>query len=272
MRIYIWTDIEGVAGMIDWDDYVSDSPLILETRRRMMKILTGEVNAAITASFDAGATQVLVKDSHGPGNSMYFEDLHPDAELIIGTKGLPNPWAGLDSGFDCSIIIGAHPMEGTERGILPHTIYKINDYEVGDAGLFAAVSASLGVPAIFASGDDAAMGQLKNLIPEIHTVSTKWAFSPYSAKTLMPSKVRSLITTGVRDAIKRKDSIRPLAIQKPYHVEFDGVTADGDDLIETFMRLYDPDHTCFGTQEIEPEQAHYAKKLKKWADRFDNTP
>lgn len=268
MRVYIWTDIEGVAGMIDWDDYASEGPYAVETRRRMMRILTGEVNAAATAAFESGATLVLVKDSHGPGNSLYFEELHPDVELILGRKGLPHPWAGLDETFDASLLIGAHPMEGTREGILPHTKYRINGIELGDAGLFAAISASLGVPLVFASGDYAAMQQLRSWIPDLHTRSTKQAFSPYAARTLVPAKAQALIAAGVKQALAARASIRPLALTPPYRVEYGGRSAEGADLLRTFMGIYDPEGRVFGCQDPEPERSVHLKKIHRWYQRF----
>jgi len=226
------------------------------------------VNAAVAAAYDVGATYVLVKDSHGPGNSLYFEDLHPDVELIIGRKGLPHPWAGLDETFDASMVIGAHPMEGTEDGALPHTKYRINDTVLGDAGLFATISASLGVPTIFGSGDHAAMEQLKEWVPGIHTVATKQAFGPYSVKTLVPTKARDLIAAGVKAAIEGRGSITPMALKKPYQVEVGGRTVEGDDLIETFMSLYDSDNGIFNSKDLEPERSYHMRKLRRWYGRF----
>lgn len=270
MRIYIWTDIEGIVGMIDWDTFASESPRFQERRRRMMQMLTDEVNAAIRGALDAGAEYVLVKDSHGPGDSMFFEQFPAEAEFIIGTKGLPHPWAGLDESFDACMVIGAHPMAGTTDGNLPHTWYRINQFELGDAGLCAAVAASLDVPTVFASGDHAAMKQLETWVPDIHTVSTKQAFGPYSARMRAPVKAQALIREGVKEALDSKPRIGLMAIEKPYKVEFGGKTAEGDNLIETFMGLYDPKRERFGCHDIEPERSYHHRIMAKWYGRFDS--
>jgi D-amino peptidase len=267
MRVYTWTDIEGIAGMVNWDCYYAESPLDVERRRRMMRILTGEVNAAATAAFGAGASRVLVKDSHGPNNSMYFEDLHPDIELIIGQKGLPHPWAGIDEGFDAALIVGAHPKAGTEHGNLPHTEYTINGLTIGDAGLFAAIAGSLGIPTVFASGDHAAMEQLETWVPGIRTVATKKAYGPYSTKTLIPAKARALIADGVKQALAELDSIQPMPVEAPYEVEVWGKQATGDDLIAVFMEIYDPERNRFGSQDIEPERSEHRERMKKWKEK-----
>lgn len=269
MRVYIWTDIEGVVGMIDWDTFADESPRFQERRRRVMRMLTDEVNACVSGCLDAGAEYVLVKDSHGPGDSMFFEEFPPESEFIIGVKGLPHPWAGLDETFDACMIVGAHPMEGTERGILPHTRYRVNDLEIGDGGLCAVVAATFGVPTVFASGDDAAMQQMKGWVPGIHAVSTKYAYGPYSARMRSPALVQRLIREGAAEALRQKDAIAPPALDRPYRFEMGGRSAAGDDFIETFLSVYDPERKQFGTQDIEPERSYHGKVMKKWYGRLD---
>ena len=269
MRVYVWTDLEGVVGMIDWDTFADESPRFQERRRRVMHLFTNEVLAAVHGALDAGAEDVLVKDSHGPGDSLFFEDLPPEAEFIIGVKGLPHPWAGLDRGFDATMIVGAHPMADTAAGVLPHTHYRINGVDLGDAGLFAAVSASLGVPCVFASGDDAAMAQLREWVPGIATVSTKYAYSPYAARMRSPAKARELIRQTAAEALRRRDAMPPLAMRPPYRVAYAGRTAQGDDLITTFMQAYDPEGVHFGNQNLEPERSYHDHVMKRWYGRFD---
>lgn len=61
-------DFEGISGMIEWDDYMSDTPFNQEKRSRLRRILTGEVNAPIEGVLAAGAKEILVWDSHCPSN------------------------------------------------------------------------------------------------------------------------------------------------------------------------------------------------------------
>ena len=68
MKVYIMVDFEGVTGMIEWDNYFSEAPSNIEKRRRLRRILTNEVNAAVEGVLASGAKEVLVWDSHGPSN------------------------------------------------------------------------------------------------------------------------------------------------------------------------------------------------------------
>ena len=79
MRIYIMTDQEGVAGVIDSDDYCAPDRRYYETAR---ELLTLEVNAAIEGAIEAGATEFLVVDGHGHG-SINPQLLHSAATGIL---------------------------------------------------------------------------------------------------------------------------------------------------------------------------------------------
>ena len=55
MRIYIQTDLEGVAGFCFFENRGPRDMASVLHRQRMYRLLTGEVNAAAAAAFDAGA-------------------------------------------------------------------------------------------------------------------------------------------------------------------------------------------------------------------------
>ncbi|MBM4080332.1 MAG: peptidase M55, partial [Planctomycetes bacterium] len=67
MKLYIHTDIEGVAGMVHFEDRNDQTTEGYFKRLRMHKLLTGEVNAAIEGALAAGVKEILVNDSHGSG-------------------------------------------------------------------------------------------------------------------------------------------------------------------------------------------------------------
>src|SRR5262245_28467381 len=95
MRIYLSVDMEGVAGVVHVD----------QTRRtghdydRARRWMTAEANAAILGAFDAGATAVLVNDSHGDMRNLVLEDLDPRAEVISGSLKPLSMAEGVAVGF-----------------------------------------------------------------------------------------------------------------------------------------------------------------------------
>ena len=57
MKIFLSTDMEGTAGVVDWDQCVGDSPEAAAGR----KLLLAEVNAAIEGAVEGGATEVVLR-------------------------------------------------------------------------------------------------------------------------------------------------------------------------------------------------------------------
>ncbi len=71
MIVWICTDMEGLAGIDQWDqcyDPDDNSPHY----RYGCEQLTTEANAAISGCFDAGATEVRILDGHGRNRNKGF--------------------------------------------------------------------------------------------------------------------------------------------------------------------------------------------------------
>jgi len=83
MRVLIMSDMEGVSGIVVWEQVNGGAPLYEEGRR----LYTQEINAAVRGAKAAGATEIVVVDCHGAGggwtfNSLLPELLHPDCEWV----------------------------------------------------------------------------------------------------------------------------------------------------------------------------------------------
>jgi len=173
MKIFLMTDLEGVAGVKNAVDWIyPTSPFYAVACR----LLTGEVNAAVSGFFDAGASEVLVADGHGAG-AIDVESLDERVEFARGwPQGFP---FGLDSTFDGIAWVGQHPKAGTIGGHLCHTQsfeyldLSINDISIGEFGQLALCAYELGVPPFFASGDLAFCQEAQKLCPDIVTCSVK---------------------------------------------------------------------------------------------------
>ena len=60
MKVFLSTDMEGTAGVVDWEQCVGDGPQAAAGRQ----LLLDEVNAAIEGALAGGATEIVVNDSH----------------------------------------------------------------------------------------------------------------------------------------------------------------------------------------------------------------
>jgi D-aminopeptidase len=72
-KLFISVDLEGIGG-IGTQQMTSSGGKDYELGRRLM---TAEVNAVVAAAFAAGATEILVNDSHGDMQNLIHMDLDP---------------------------------------------------------------------------------------------------------------------------------------------------------------------------------------------------
>lgn len=226
MKLYILTDLEGVCGVVNFEEWASPQGKFHEKARHL---LTQEVNAAVEGALEAGATEIVVWDGHGPG-AVNIEDLHPEAKLLHG-RNIPRT-LGLDETFSALLFVGQHARSGAPEANMPHTystdILKVtlNGIEIGEFGMRAVLAGHFGVPTVFISGDEAACKEAQELIPEIEAVIVKWAMSESAALCLSPEKARALIREGVRRAVERRDEIPPFKLNPPYELVIQYRSAD----------------------------------------------
>ena len=120
MRVYISVDMEGVAGVVHEDQTDPTEPRHAGEYNRMRRLMTSEANAAIEGALDAGASRVLVNDSHWLMRNLLAEDLHPSAELMSGGPKLRSMVEGVELGFDAAFFVGYHAMAGAQHAIIDH--------------------------------------------------------------------------------------------------------------------------------------------------------
>ena len=228
LKVLISADMEGVADVISWK---IDSQPASRDYAQMRRLMTSEVNAAATAAFDAGATEVTVADSHGDFANLDPEALDPRCQLV---RGWPRPLGmmqGLTADTAAVVLIGYHASEGTPDAILAHTFtgsmeLRLNGKPVSEGSFNAAVAAELHVPVVFLSGDDQAVADAKANIGAIETVTTKKALGFGSAVMTAPATVAQAIHAGVLRGIRRRTEFHPAAPATPITIEwrFNNVT------------------------------------------------
>jgi len=189
LKVYISADMEGVGG-VDTQVQTSAQGREYEKFRRLMTL---EVNAAISGAFDAGATEVLVSDSHGDAQNIDVELLDKRARLV---RAWPRPlmmMQGIDSSFDAVVFVGYHAAEGEAAAILSHTFtgneeVRLNGQAVPEAGFNAAIAGEFNVPVVFLSGDQSITATARKMFGPIETATVKEAIGYYSAISIHPKK------------------------------------------------------------------------------------
>ena len=220
-KIYISADLEGVVGAVTGEQL---GPGGFEYNR-FREFMTGEVNAAIKAARAAGATEILVADSHGNGQNLLIEKLPKDVKLI---RSWPRPLGmmeGIDSSFDGVIFTGYHSSTDNMEGVRAHTFssarltsVKVNGKVMSEGSWNAAVAGEFGVPVIMIAGDDAAVNEVKALIGNAEGAIVKESISFHSAKSLHPDAAYDLIAEKTSYALKNIKKYKPYKIKGPLTV------------------------------------------------------
>ncbi len=218
MKIYISADMEGVVGVVT-SEQLGPSGFDYAQARELM---TAEVNAAIAGARAAGATEIVISDSHGNGQNLIMDKLPQDVTLI---RSWPRPlmmMQGIDESFDGAIFIGYHTGTSNPEGVRAHTLssarladVKLNGVSVPEAGINAAIAGHFGVPVIMISGDDAIVAEARSLLGQIDGAVVKWAYGFHSARTLMPAAANDLIREKARTAVSRIKEFRPYVLDTP---------------------------------------------------------
>jgi D-amino peptidase len=218
MKVYISVDIEGISGVVSPEQGTPGNPDYERARTRMTK----EANAAVLGARAAGATDVLVNDSHGGMRNLLVEELDTWADVVYGS---PKPFSmmeGMDRSFDMAFLVGYHARAGTPSAILDHTFsgrcvahVELNGRSVGEIGLNAALAGIFGVPVGLVTGDRAATAEATSLLgPNLHTVTVKEAVANQAARCLHPEEVQSLIRQEAEQAMMT-NQVEPLVLETP---------------------------------------------------------
>ena len=223
LKIYISVDMEGISGIVHGDQVSSGTAEYADGRKWMAQ----DVNAAVEGALAAGATEVVVNDSHGSMRNIDPDDLHPRAILISGSPKPLSMMQGIDSSFAACIFIGYHAKAGTENAILDHTIsssvvcsVKVNGIEMPELGLNAAIAGYYGVPVVLVSGDTAVCKQTGEILgKDVVTVAVKEAQGRLAAKLVPMAEARLKLTAGVKEALGKLPRIKPYKLVSPYNFE-----------------------------------------------------
>jgi len=234
VRILIMSDMEGVAGISNWEQVTGGTSLYDEARR----LYTQEINAAARGAFAAGATEVVVMDCHGAGggwsfNSLLPEDLDERVEFVV-QRFWTEYTEPLEQGCDAALLVGMHARAGASYGGMNHTVsgtgwrdLRFNGTAVGEAGIDAALCGTWGCPVLLVTGDEAVCREGVELLgPGLTTVAVKRSLGRYSARHRTPAVARRMIEEGARAALRDLTAVPPYDPGKPCTIEVEFGTSD----------------------------------------------
>ena len=234
MKVFIVSDMEGVAGIVKWQQVTGGHAMYEEGRR----LYTGEINAAVRGAKAAGATEIVVMDCHGAGkgwniNTLLPELLDPDCEYVVQDEW--TEYTGfLEDGCDAALFVGMHAMAGTADGVLSHTVsgqawqnLRFNGTLVGETGINAALCGTWSCPVLLVTGDRAVCGEARELLgPGLKTVEVKQGLGRFSARHIAPLRARAMIEAAAATALADLGAVRPYSPGSPCEIRIELATSE----------------------------------------------
>ena len=265
-KVYISVDMEGISG-VSGDDQVNAGGA---EYGRSRKLMAEDLNAAIRGAIDAGATDILVNDSHGGQRNLLPEDVHPTARLISHSFKRHGMMEGLDETFDAVIFIGYHAKADAPRGLFAHTgtgvlrDLQINGRSVGEGGMNAALASWYGVPIVVVTGDDAAVAEVKESVPGVRGVAVKRAINVRAVELKPLQQARQEIQQAARAGVAAAQKGAPQRTG-PFRVQMRFRNFTIPEVATAFREVesVSPDTVAF-TRETMPEASRLIRVLYRF--------
>ncbi|MEY9847184.1 M55 family metallopeptidase [Streptacidiphilus sp. MAP5-3] len=204
MRIYLSSDMEGAAGVVEWEQCRPTGPDYPYYR----DLLQQEVSAAIEGARDAGATEFLVNDSHGRMANLRPGELPSGTRYLSGRHKPLYMMQGLDASFDAVFLISYHGSMSGCAATLSHTYnplaiaeVRLNGVVAGESAINALVALGHRVPVVLITGDRTTAEELRPFCPQARAAVVKESVNRFAAESLHPQDARELIREQARLAV-----------------------------------------------------------------------
>jgi D-amino peptidase len=222
LKVHISVDMEGVAGVVTGDQL---GPSGFEYGR-FREFMTKEALAAVAAARAAGATEIVVADSHGNGENLLIEQFPPEVTIVRSWPRKLSMMAGIDDTFDAAVFIGYHASTTNLTGVRAHTNSSatltrvaLNGVDMTEGAWNAAIAGHFGVPVVMVSGDDAAVAEVRKVIGSIEGAEVKTALGFNSARTMTPQAALDVIGDRVKKGLARRGEFKPYRPAGPITVD-----------------------------------------------------
>lgn len=253
-RILMITDGEGVAGICRQEQTEPDN-------NELRTMLAAEANAAADGFYAGGADEVVIWDGHDGSRTLSAMTIHRNAKLLMGAVGYSGT---LERGYSAIAFVGQHAMANVQKAIMGHSFsslgiqyMRLNGKPVGEIDMWAALAGERGIPVIFLSGDQAAVDELKSIVPSAEFVAVKEGLARYTCLTVSSAKAQEMIREGARKSMAKIGQVKPYTVRGPVTLEIEYTTRNS----------LGQDHgTREGTEIVDDRTVRYkgASVLEAW--------
>ena len=268
MKIFVSCDMEGTAGVSSWQQV--DARAYTPEYAIFQKYMTGEVCAAIEGARSAGATEVLINDSHGPMRNLLLDELPHDVRVLFGNRKPLSMAQNLSREFAGAFFTGYHGSAGDLNATLSHTftpsvVYevRINGIACSEALLNAGVAGYFGVPVLLVTGDRTTVEGARSHMPWITGVVVKESIGNFAVDSLSPAAAREAIRAGAAQAMAAAPLAKPYAFASPVTMEIDLVGVQQADVIEVI-----PGFTRTGGRQVRLVHDDYLTVYRAFVAAF----
>jgi D-amino peptidase len=208
MKVMILFDMEGVSGATEFRHTSYAHPTEYAQGRQS---LTADVNAAIAGAKAAGATDIVVVDGHGSGNStgpdVIEDQLLAPAKVMYRNTPFDIYMDSYDASFDAIVAVAMHAGAGNQQGFLSHTYtfedveYKVNGVPFNESMILAMGAARLKIPIVAISGDDQLEKEIRRAMPWVQYATVKRALDRSKAEAIARDEASRRIESAARDGV-----------------------------------------------------------------------
>lgn len=221
LKLFLHWDMEGASGIFTreqawyWENGVRE-----HVAQQARELFTSDVNSASAAALEAGATELIVCDTHHGGGNLIREKLLNDPRITylyrsVGMENGKRRWMpGLDATVDGLLLPGHHAKTLTPNAFLPHNWnhewldFTINGLSVGEIGIETCYAGHWDVPLIFVQGDEAACYEARQQFPGVVTAAIKRGNNE-RCTGLEPAAAREETARRVKEAIAKLANAKP---------------------------------------------------------------
>jgi D-amino peptidase len=205
VKIFISSDMEGTAGVVDWDQCRPGQ----QDYELFRGLLQDEVNAAIDGANRAGGPhEFLVNDSHGKMANLHPARLSGQASYLSGRHKPLYMMQGLDDSFDAIFFVSYHGSASAGPATLSHTYnpaaiaeVRLNGVLAGESGINSLVALGHRVPVLLVTGDQTTAAELEPYWPQARAAVVKQSVSRFAAQSLHPTEATRLIAERAKQAV-----------------------------------------------------------------------